>query len=248
MSTKPMKAYAIGCQLKFEATESTPLTTQLGSMKFDVEILDQLAVGRDRGSQIFIVQITNGDTRFVNPDKMVAKCYDPAFCSGQPSCADRKRTESKAYQRLLKHQGVTLPTFYGGYEYSSDAAPQFGRLHAILLQLIEHPTLETLTPQDIARDKLQSTIYAALNEFHSLGVYHRDLRLSNIFWTGSDPIFCDWENATFEDDYPNDTKNWIASDEGCLMSSLTKFGIKDTRPDPPLWFFDFGHGDDGESM
>lgn len=248
-----MEAYSTGQQLKFEASEASPITAQLDSMSFNMEILEQLSVGQDRSSQVLKLRIVNHCATPLNPSIFVAKCYDPMFCrsdirpewpSEQAYCSSRKRIESKAYKRLHTLQHSVLPTFYGEYQYETSIPSKFGLMDAILVEYIDHPTLERLTPHDVSRDtriSLESIARHSLQWCHDLGVYHHDISSSNIFFTGNQAIICDWENATFQDDDTmEDPKNWGESDMSALISMLKKFGLEDKRPDPPSWFFNWG--------
>jgi serine/threonine protein kinase len=245
-----MEAYSIGQQFKFEASKASLITTQLGSMSFHIEILQQLSVGKDRSSQVLRVRIVNHCMTPLNPSIFVAKCYDPMFCrsdirpewpSEQAYCSSRKRIESKAYRRLHTLQQSVLPTFYGEYQYETSIPSKFGVMDAILVEYIDHPTLERLTPHDVSPDALESITRYSLQQCHDIGVYHRDISPSNIFFTDNQAIICDWENATFQDDDTmEDPKNWGESDMSALISMLKKFGLEDKRPDPPRWFFNWG--------
>lgn len=248
-----MEGYTVGRQLKFVASEASPITTQLGLMSFNVEILKQLSVGKDRSSQVLVVQIAGYNAKSIDSSIFVAKCYDPMFCrsdvrpewhSCEAYCSACQKIESKAYRRLHELQQKVLPAFYGEYQYSTSSPSQFSPMCAILVEYIAHPTLERLNPQDVSQDtlaRLESATRLSVCQCHDLGVYHHDIRPSNIFFTGEQAIICDWENATFDDDdTKEDPQNWSESDMSALISTLKKFGLEDKRPDPPAWFFNWG--------
>ena len=232
-------AYEVGQEITFEPTE--PNT----SIK-KARVLKKHSIGPNRRSQIILLAIKEDRSHL----KLVAKCYDPTrFPEHQvhgPSkdayCAELKCREARAYRKLVPLYSLVVPSFHGEYQYVAGEVSQMSRMNAILLQFIDHPTLSDLSSRDIDRDCLKRETFQSLRRCHELGVYHRDIGPSNIFFTGQKAIICDWENATFADDpSEEDPKNWRKSDEDSLISTLKPFDIKDSRPLPPPDFFGWNH-------
>jgi serine/threonine protein kinase len=209
-------------------------------------------VGGHRRSQVLVVRIVEGTSRKLQESTFVAKCYDPRFSPsvhaaewpGGPEqfCASGKNTESKAYKLLHQLQGIYVPTFYGDYTYQYSTDVQPGRADVILLQVVNDPNLGNLKPQDLSPTEivaLKAAAFTALDQIHLHGVYHRDLNPDNLFWNRGDHVkICDYEDAICGGDRNMDCiRRLVASDRGQLLSILVEYGVKDTRPLPPLSFF-----------
>jgi serine/threonine protein kinase len=230
-------AYAVGRELQFESLDGPILK---------VEVLKQLSVARHLRSQVILVKTK--DSPKMIPSNLVAKCYDPTLfpvhdinepSSPEAYCAKLKSREAKAYTRLQSLETIAVPKFYGEYQFSTGDASS-NRINAILLQFIDHPNLDNLSFKNLDLDCLERVTHQSLRQCHALGVFHRDINSSNIFFTGKNAIICDWEHATFEDDYSKeDPENWRLSDESSLISTLKRFDIKDKRSLPPPKFFEW---------
>ena len=216
-----MDTYAVGRRLKLHASIPNLMTNQLNSMSFDVEIMDRLSVARRSSSQILKVRIDN-----IHPSEFLAKCYDPTLCRTDiwpytPSafCKARIETEVKAYRRLKELQAMVLPTNYGEYQYRTDVPSTYRSMGAILIEYVSYPTLECLQPEDLTSDergRLISITLDSLRRCQSLGVYHRDIRASNVIFSKDRAFICDWEHATFGDDATlENPRNWKVSDSQC---------------------------------
>jgi serine/threonine protein kinase len=246
-----MEAYGLGRRFQLQAAEPNAITAGLDSMTLDIEITKHLAVGRDRRCQVLVVRIVNGGS--ADPNTFVAKFYDPTFCADvEPAewpggreqfCASCRSNETKAYKTLNQLQGTDIPIFYGEYKYQppNDAPSQFSSAYAILLEVINHCTLGDIEPHDLAADEkgtLKDRGFALLDNIHSLGVYHHDIRADNLFWDRKKQLkLGDYEFATFKNERTTDRiTEWVALDKGQLISMLEHYGIKDDRPQKAGWF------------
>jgi serine/threonine protein kinase len=244
--------YNVERQIRFTASEPNAITKQLESMTFDVGITKQVAIGPGRHSQVVMVRIIGAECKGLDVP-LVAKFYDPRFCQevdscdwpgGRPQfCAATKTNESKAYRTLEPLQGSEIPNFLGEYTCCSpkSATTTFDYPYAILLELIDLPTLADIPPQDLSmtdRVTLKSRAYTVLRKIHDLGVYHHDIRPANVFWNRlSDLKVMDYGLATFKDGRTAKTiEEWTMLDKGQLMSLLHDYGIEYEGPSAAPWF------------
>jgi tRNA A-37 threonylcarbamoyl transferase component Bud32 len=72
----------------------------------------------------------------------------------------------------------------------------------LLFEFVEDPDLTKLDPKQHSADELkalQRTALLVLQKIHSQGVYHHDIRLSNLLSGGERVIFVDFDRAVFKD-------------------------------------------------
>jgi serine/threonine protein kinase len=244
--------YNVGRRIRFTASKPDAITKQLESMTFDVGIIEQIAIGIGRHSQVVIVRIIGAVSMGLDVP-LVAKFYDPRFCqevdfSEWPGgrlqrCAVMKTNESKAYRTLEPLQGSEIPNYLGEYTCCSPetAATAYDYPDAILLEFIDLPTLADIQPPDLSmtdRVTLKNRAYIVLSKIHHLGVYHHDIRPANVFWDRSNNIkVIDYGLATFKDGRTTETiEEWTLLDEGQLMSLLDDYGIEYEGPSAAPWF------------
>lgn len=136
-----------------------------------------------------------------------------------------------------------IPNFYGQYKYYilDCVRSEFNSVDVILLERINHPSLNDIKSQDLTADEkiaLKDSAFDVLDKIHDLGVYNLDIQAPNMFWDRSSHlVLCDFESATFKTESTvGHIATWVASDRGKLITMLDDYGIEDERPPAPGWF------------
>ena len=238
--------YREGNRLTLEPIGTDQPTTK-ASGQIDITIVERLAAWRGRRSQVLLVEANPLPLADSSPTTFVAKCFDPYL--GSPSdaydndqtpaeyWAELCQTEVYAYQRLRQFQGRYLPIFYGRFRYSANSGP----VDVVLLEFIKDPPLSHFKQSDFRSPdlvELHNQAIHVLNDFHSCGVYHDDIKAGNIFWNNERRMLriCDWDCARF--DPPEDfASDWAYSDECRMNATLESYGIpwKVDIPPSAVW-------------
>lgn len=233
--------------------ELRPSQRSAQSIRTVIQIVQKIAVDIDRTSQVVIGKVIETDEEGLQTGlSVIVKFYDPDYMEDDPQwpggrvskCAWRMNNEITAYKTLLNLQGKDLAIFYGDYIYQRPInATSHRPITALLIQYIDSPTLiefgitRQLTAEE--RTRLKDKLFSALEEFHRRGVYHLDIRGSNILYDHEKEIsiWLDWEHAQFRGG-KNDAqvKGWESDDWASLHSELVSFGIEDPRSSTiPSW-------------
>jgi len=256
--------YPLHTRLVLQASGPNRLTESLRSTTLEVVIEKYLSghgYGYDSEKRSVVLLV-----RVVKPEQsglpaFVAKVFDPnmnqnpmdplTYPQGATQfCEAGREAEIAVYQRLESFQGTTIPLFYDDFrvhkqwdQYQTSMYP----VSAILLGVIDLPSLADRDPDDYSpseRQAMETAVYALLDKFHELGVYHLDDNPPNWFWDRQQNTLkvIDFEDAICADNtstYVRDTASpvWTAEDRGNMETMLnSSCGVPYKIPPDPSDF------------
>lgn len=151
-----------------------------------VLILRTIIVGIGRSSQTVIVQVSGMDGTDETNKELVAKFFDPYYCTPDEGEFDgsakeymkyQHTNEVKSYEKMKHPQGDSIPQYFGDFEYMKDNDECVG---LILLEYISLPLIESVhEPNEV--EILESSCKHFLDRMHSCGVIHNDIAARNMF-------------------------------------------------------------------
>ena len=163
---------------------------------FSLRIHRHIAVQEGRRSQIFTATMepgqpnptTSGTMPLPSPDAPICvKIFDHDLVdvhdddvTGTPAelCSHVYFAESRTYSRLATLSGVEIPRMF--------LTSTVGQYHAIVFEYIDQHSLSNYTIQsDEEMMLLEDMGRSAVEKLHEQGVYHGDIRASNIMWSMS---------------------------------------------------------------
>jgi len=144
-------------------------------------------------------------------------------------CSKAFSTEAVIYCRLEMLCGVEIPRLY--------LLTTLGPYHALILEHIDQLNLFDYTVEsEQEMTLLEAQGLLAVGKLHLNGVYHGDIRASNILWSGSTQRFVilDFERALLFDGMDNELiETWKRLDFGELNGVLWECAVKGPRRVPP---------------
>lgn len=168
------------------------------------------------GSQTVMVRVSKSSDDSKRNRIFFAKFFDSSYYtlekgeyngSGKEYMNWLLANEVKSYERMEKLQGISVPRFFGHYQYIKGNGEYIG---LILLEYISIPRLSTihdLTTNEI--EILRTQCMDVLNQIHACGVVHNDIATHNIFWNRSEKkvIIYDFALAITFDDSSSDEED-----------------------------------------
>ena len=213
----------------------------LGSITLHLRIQSHIAVHEGHRSQIFTAFVETSDSTSDMPQystlpppnsRVCVKIFDYDLVevddedwigSRAEFCSQFFCTEATIYERLTALGGAEVPCiYYVSTVYVSIAGPY----HAIIFEYIDQPSLSGYNVQSEGEMKLlEAASRSAIEKLHANGVYHGDIRGSNILWSLSTRrlVLLDFEmSLVFDGKKDHVIKVWKELDRGDLDYVLGK--------------------------
>ncbi|OOF98203.1 hypothetical protein ASPCADRAFT_395012 [Aspergillus carbonarius ITEM 5010] len=155
--------------------QNPPLPGSDGSDFISIKLIQELQVGDDKRSQIFVVRYVDSSISSPTPidQDMVAKFYDPLYHDFDEDPffgTDYDYThECAAYIRLMDLPGAVIPRFFGSYTLRIKIGERFRLVRLIFL----------IDGVDERREIMRQMIDGE-SSLYAKGVRHRDLRPQNV--------------------------------------------------------------------
>jgi serine/threonine protein kinase len=164
-----------------------------------------IKVENTRRSQVVLAVMKEGEASPIarNVDSLqtgssvILKIFDPEFyhpeagTDGGPDCGSLASREAQAYRKLSPLNGSRVPIFYGLYSLSDS--------FVIMLEYVKLTNLSDQNSNPLPNE-LAALINAGtslLTELHTVGVYHLDIRVDNLFWDGEKIMIIDFEASQY---------------------------------------------------
>lgn len=215
--------------------------------RLTILIVEPIHTGHGR-SQTVIVRVSEPLDDNKRNSKFFAKFFDSSYYipekgefdgSGKEYMTWQLSNEVKSYKRMEKLQGISVPRFFGHYQYIKEDGEC---VDLILLECISVPRLDTfdnLTTNEI--ESLRTQCIDVLNQIHACGVVHNDIAGHNIFWNRYEErvIVCDFALAAIFDDSSSDEERSRMLDSIERDKSFMHFAVNDrgklkNEPSQPL--------------
>ncbi|PWY87253.1 hypothetical protein BO94DRAFT_535367 [Aspergillus sclerotioniger CBS 115572] len=166
-----------------------PLPGSDGSDSISIKLIQELQVGHEKTSQVFVVRCMNSSSspHIPNDQDMVAKFYDPLYDDFEEYPffgTDYQYThECAAYMHLSALHGVVIPRFFGSYTLRINIGERFRLVRLILIERVDGPSMDSLKPETFPREERQEImkqIVAGESSIYAKDVRHLNLRPRNV--------------------------------------------------------------------